>query len=59
MSILNIHRKMLIRGGFILKSGRRSQISQKNAVRDFQNSPPFKRCTYFDETMTGDVKRFH
>ena len=50
---------MLIRGGFILKSGRRSQISQKNAVRDFQNSPPFKRCTYFDEAMTGDVKRFH
>ena len=49
--------------GLCLNTGKhfvleRAQVFLKNSTRDFQNSPPFERLTWFYVTMTGNFDRF-
>ena len=44
--------------GFILKPTERAQVLLKNGTRDFQNSPPFERSTFFYVTICEHFKRF-
>ena len=49
--------EVLLRG-FILKPTERAQVLLKNGTRDFQNSPPFERSTFFYVTICEHFKRF-
>ena len=49
---------MLFLRVFILRSTERAQVLLENDTRNFQNSPPFERSTYFYVTISENFKRF-